>query len=401
MAHISSEQKMLLALVGENLFSAPSVSLDGVDPKAVIREAQAQAVLSIAFAQYKRLSLDQELAERLKTALMKQALASAACFQDHTYLHKLMTKHGISYCAVKGAASAAYYPDPMLRSMGDVDFYVHPNDIERAQAVFVEEGFAVGDYNHPSHIVLSRGRQHFEMHFKPIAMVQGRAGDMITEYWSDILEASVLNESELAVYRGPSVFHHGFILLTHLQHHLSHEGVGLRHLLDWALFVNSFSEEEFLAVFQSQLKRIGLFRLAQLLSLCAVKHMGMEHRTWMGDDYETADELLEDILSGGNFGKKDENRKYEGLLICDRDGANFQKSRFTVLLHSLNRIVDIHWRAAKKFPLLYPIGWVFFSTRYLIRVLLGKRTLHPIDNYKKSGERKKKYAKIRLFEPEE
>ena len=66
----------------------------------------------------------------------------------------------------------------------------------------------------------------------------------------------------------------------------------------------------------------------------------------------------------------------------------------------MNRMVNYNWRSAKKFPILYPIGWAYFSLRYLFRVITGKRKLNLIDNYRKSGERKDKYAKLRVFEPE-
>jgi hypothetical protein len=332
---------------------------------------------------------------------MKYAVSNAECLKSHSYLHALMERNGISYCVVKGAVSASYYPDPLLRAMGDVDFYVHPEDIDRALAVFEAEGFTRDQVNHPCHIAMKNGKKHFEMHFKPVAFHNGPVGEKLEAYWCNIRETAVTSETELATYIGPSTFHHGFILLTHLQHHLFYEGVGLRHLCDWAVFANAFSDEEFVAVFKIELKRIGLFRLAQLLSLCAVKHMGMPHKDWMGDDYETADELLEDILSGGNFGRKDKQRSYEGMFIADRDTGDMSRGRLIQIFSSLNNIVDSHWRAAKKCPVLYPIGWAYFSLRYLIRVLLGKRKMNLVDTYQKSGQRRKKYEKLRVFQPEE
>jgi hypothetical protein len=311
-----------------------------------------------------------------------------------------MSQHGIEYCVVKGVASASYYPDPLMRSMGDVDFYVHPNDINTALEILKNEGFVVYKTNHPHHISLDRGTKHFEMHFKPVAYHEGWTGEIFEEYWSDIRQTSVMNEIPPAIYRGPSKFHHGFILLTHLQHHLFHEGVGLRHFCDWALFVDSFTNEEFVSVFESRLKRIGLYRLAQALSLGAVKYMGMAHREWMGDDYDTAEELLSDIICGGNFGRKDRRRVYEGLFIAEGGAEKARGGRLRMLMSSMNKIVDVHWRAAKKFPLLYPIGWICFSIRYLFRVVTKKRKLNVIDNYRKSGERKDKYARLRVFEPE-
>lgn len=401
MDHISLEQKTLLSLLGHHLFSMPFEPDSNVDWKKVAKEAKAQTVFSVAFNRYKQLPLGDELAAKIKTTLIKYAISNTACFKNHTYLHELMQQHGISYCAVKGAVSASYYPDLLLRSMGDVDFYVHPDDIARALSVFEDEGFVRDEMNHACHISMKNGSKHFEMHFKPVAYHEGWIGDIFEEYWHDIRETAVLTESNLATYYGPSVFHHGFILLTHLQHHLFHEGVGLRHFCDWVLFADSLSNDDFVSIFECKLKRIGLYRLAQLLSLGAVKHMGMAHKDWMGNDYNTADELLEDIIDGGNFGRKDRQRTYEGLFIYDSNTGDIKKGRLRQIFSSLNNIVNYYWKSAKKFPLLYPVGWAYFSMRYLIRVMQGKRKMNLIDTYQKSGKRKEKYSKIKVFEPEE
>ena len=53
------------------------------------------------------------------------------------------------------------------------------------------------------------------------------------------------------------------------------------------------------------------------------------------------------------------------------------------------------------YNVLYPIGWVYFSARYLIRVLLGKRPMNLRDTYQKSGKRKEMYSKLKVFVPEE
>lgn len=399
--NISLEQKTLLSLLAHNLFSAPLNLDSNVDWKGVAKEAKVQSVFCIAFSNYKELPLEQELELKIKAVLMKSTFANVTCIKNHSYLHKLMTKNNVPYCVVKGAVSASFYPEMHSRTMGDVDFYVHKCDLEKALCVFEKEGFARDKANHPYHISLKNGNKCFEMHFNPIAYSEGWVGDMLKEYWSNIRENAVVYKSGLATFYGSSIFHHGLILLTHLQHHLFREGVGLRHYCDWLLFASSLSNEEFLTLFELPLKKIGLFRLAQLLSLGAVKYIGMPYQEWMGDDYETAEELLEDILYGGNFGRRDRRRAYEGMLIIDRGTGNDKKKSISRLIASLNEKVDYQWEFAKKFPVFYPIGWGYFAIRYLTKVITGKRKMNLIDNYLKSKKRNQKYEKIKAFEPEE
>jgi hypothetical protein len=46
------------------------------------------------------------------------------------------------------------------------------------------------------------------------------------------------------------------------------------------------------------------------------------------------------------------------------------------------------------------VGWCYVSLRYIVLAIRGKRhSINVIDTYKKSGNRKQLYAKLKLFEP--
>jgi hypothetical protein len=102
---------------------------------------------------------------------------------------------------------------------------------------------------------MMKDAMRLEMHFAPIAKPSGYIGAIFEEYWSDICDKATLTKDVFSQYFLPSAFHHGFILLTHLRQHMIPVGVGLRHVCDWAVFVDSFSNEEFIAIFEERLKR--------------------------------------------------------------------------------------------------------------------------------------------------
>jgi hypothetical protein len=281
--------------------------------------------------------------------------------------------------------------------MGDVDFYVAQDQFNDALEIMKAEGFIPDKANHPSHVALAEGRRRFELHFKPVGYHEGEIGDMFLRAWENILDDSSDRQTQVCIFCCPSEFHHGFILLTHFHSHLVTAGVGIRHLIDWAVFANSFTDSEFRERFEAGLKEFGLWKLAQMLSLAAVRHLGMPYKSWMGNDVATADELLEDVLYGGNFGRKDRQRAYEGLMISDANTRISSKNSLRNLFTSVNSIVDRHWRSAKRFPILYPIGWVVFSFRFLFRLLLGKRKMNIFDTVKKGTDRADLYERLEVF----
>lgn len=395
-------QETLFALIAENLFGQPFLPLPDVDWAEVYAESRAQAVTLLAFQNYKSLPLEEELSRKLEDVLQRHTLQNVRNFKSHAHLHRLMTGAGISYCVLKGIASAHYYPSPLVRAMGDVDFYVSPADTERAEQVLAADGFTPDAREQVHHQVYRRPGMHYELHREVAGVPDGRAGEIIRGYLADLGESAIPAFDEFVTYQNPSPFHHGLIMLLHMQHHLLSEGIGLRHLCDWAVLVNALPETEFTALFEKKLRSAGLWTFAQTVSLAASAYLGLPRQGWMGEDADLAHALMADIVAGGNFGRKDHARSYEGMLISNRGKDGVKKGRIRQGVGSLNRIVRQYWPIAAKLPILYPFGWIFFSLRYLFRVLIGKRkSLNAIKTFENSGKRKELYSRLRLYEIEE
>lgn len=393
--NVTQAQKTICNIIGHRLFDIPLKLEDNVDWQAVIRESRVQAIFMLAFENYYMLPIGEENIKNLQLYLMKCTASNINCFNGHSYLHTLMTENEVPYCTIKGVASARYYPNPMLRNMGDVDFYISSEHLDRAREIFVEDGFEFKDEAHPHHYVMRKDTMRFEMHFAPIAPPKSELSAVFSEYWSDIYDEASTFKGDLAECVVPSDFHHGFILLTHFRSHLITSGVGIRHVCDWAVFVNSFSNDDFVAVFEKRLKRAGLWHLAQAISLVAVNYFGMQHKAWMGDDCETADALMEDILRGGNFGKQEKDRGFHTVFLESYDKSG-DKSRVRWIFSSLNVITRKKWRIARKCPLLYPVGWVYFPLRFLIRRTLNRRKVNVADIYSQSKKRMELFKSLNL-----
>ena len=56
----------------------------------------------------------------------------------------------------------------------------------------------------------------------------------------DIQEKAILVDNAYAV---PSDLHHGLILLLHNASHMTAGGIGLRHLCDWAVYMERMTDD--------------------------------------------------------------------------------------------------------------------------------------------------------------
>lgn len=268
-----------------------------------------QTVPLLAYEAAKTQDVDSEVLGGWQKTAMAVLANNVRVDHGHAQLHELMTKAGVPYVILKGCASAAYYPDPLLRSMGDIDFLVRTEDLGRAGKVLEAHGLRPWDKEHVSHIVYQGNGIPLEMHFSIPGMPDGWAGELIQGHMESVFKDASAHKVGSGQAMLPSDFHHGLIILLHTYHHLTGEGIGLRHLCDWAVFANSFSDEEFRSMFEKPLKELGLWRFAQVLTRISINYLGAGEREWAGGEPEPVDDqLMEDIVSGGNFGFKDDSR---------------------------------------------------------------------------------------------
>ncbi|MBQ3527177.1 MAG: nucleotidyltransferase family protein [Clostridia bacterium] len=409
---MSKEQQALCMMLSESLFNNLVVIDNNVDWKNLLRESKSQSVTPIVFGNLHYLDSIIQVPEEIKAEINKavetKVMQNIRVRHSHGYLHKLMSDAGIKYCILKGVASAHYYSQPILRNMGDVDFYVDRKDVDAVKHLLFDEGFELdsddgGEHGH--HMVFRKKGMHLELHFEIAGIPKGDVGELIRGYCTDIIETASETTEEYVTYNNPDAFHHGLVMILHMQHHMTIEGIGLRHLCDWAVFVNSFKNNEFSELFKDKLSSVGLWRFAVIMSIVAAKLILMPEQRWMGEieiSDDTVEAIAEDIMLGGNFGRKQGSRKYESLTItvAGRDGKN--KSKIVRMFESLNKIVVGHWPIVRKITFLYPVGWIYFVLRFFILLLVGKRNVPDfIGSFKGSDRRSEIYSKLGLFETKE
>ena len=398
-AGLREHEKILLDILANNLFNAGRrVDLNEENLNAVWCEAYAQAVILMAFNNSKDEILKSQKCEYIKKKLSQTLADNAKIDFEHIRICNIMKNAGIPCTILKGFASALYYPDPLMRAMGDVDFLVDTDDFERADEALRQNGYGKSDKTHDVHDIYLGKVCRCEMHFQPSGIPDGKPGVKVRKYLSGLLENSETVKTELGEITVPSTFHHGLIILLHTCHHLTGDGLGLRHLCDWAMFLHKLGEENFLEMFEKALKDIGLWEFAKIITLICRKYLGLPGMKFANDaDKKLADYILIDIIIGGNFGQKNADRSHESLLITSKNEKDVSMLRQFII--SANSIVYKNWKAARKFKILLPFGWIFFGGRYIIRSILGKRPkIRPQKVAKEASERIDIYSDLKLFE---
>ena len=187
-AKLREHEKILLDMLANNLFDAGrKVDLNEGNLNAVWREAYVQAVTLMAFHNSKEDILKSNKCEHIRIKLSNTLAKNAKIDFEHVRICSIMSDSGVPCTILKGFASALYYPDPLMRSMGDVDFLVDTDNFEKAANVLKNNSYESTEKNHDVHDVYIGNLCRCEMHFQPSGIPKGKAGVKVRKHLSDLL----------------------------------------------------------------------------------------------------------------------------------------------------------------------------------------------------------------------
>lgn len=363
---INTNQYALLELLKASLFSYSPAFPYNTDWDAVLKEAKDQGVASLVFN-----AVPQEEVTKWEGHKKRSAAYFIWVLQAQNELLKLFESNEIPLVILKGNAAALYYPNPSLRAVGDIDFLVPQNRFEESKALMDNSGYKRlhGNIDDARHIEYSKNDVFFEMHHHFSSM------------GLDIEPAVIsgLNRVEYASLFGMKfpilpVLENGLVLLTHIRQHLLDEvfSLGLKQIIDWMMYVHAnVGKDGWDDDFFDLASTYGLETLAITVTHLCQKWLGLPVvPEWVKyADEKTSNELLETVMSSGNFGVKLEKVKNPiktTFLNVKKDGV----------FRYLQEAGMENWKAAQKYVILRPFAWCYQIVRYikksLLRVLSGK-----------------------------
>lgn len=405
---ITKEEIALMSMAVKATFDKNTMEIpQDVDLSAVMAEAKHQSVVSAAYegAYLMGVDLGGEIDMRYLriTASIASSNEQLLILQDKAI--GILKENGIPYSIIKGASVSVMYKDPSLRTMGDVDIIVSKNDYEKAQEVF-SKSFEVIGQDGDIHSEYRENGKVIELHKSMNGLPKNQVGAELEEIFEKITENSVECSLDGHDFMCPDEVTTGIILLLHSYEHLTTGGIGLRHLFDFAAYSEKYLSErnnlvgykDILGVFE----KYGMLEFAANLVACICGISGFDKNDYpWAEGYisNTSRELLIDILDGGNFGKKKPDERYISEIIV-KDGGK----KTNVFVRMFRNFIDVARRSmpcVRKYPILYPVAFVYIPIRYLFRIITGKRSaVNPVKMVRSSVERYEIYENFNMFKRE-
>lgn len=297
------------------------------------------------------------------------------------------TAERIEFYTVKGLNVAAFYPVPALRTMGDCDIVVHPEDKERAHAVMTAMGFENRLKEDMEWMYFKNGME-FEIHDHLLYDELGNtrsSRDYVGFAWDHAKPVGEGTQYEL-----DWSFHFLFLLL-HLKKHLVHSGIGFRQFMDLDVVIRQRRLDW--KWLEKTLSDLELWRFAQVcFSLL---------KRWFDTPFPIELERLEDVFfeeatakvfANGIFGFNDEKNKENRSLnsITQRSGPRWLVRVKSIIgsvfpAYRFMRYVP-HYAFLNNRPWLLPVAWVYRFYRS-VRYRMGENGKRMVNNALISDDR--------------
>ena len=366
--HFSSTELDTLAVLRHALNSETEVPKITAEWAEIAKELSEQTVLFLTADCLSEIGVSEEEKGRFVPAYAQNLKIFHRIMQEQENLAKAM--EGIPYVVLKGAAAAMYYPMPERRQMGDIDFLVAPSDYDKAKTQLVENGYLMEEDNGRHTGFKSKSGVHLELHQKFSTSDNAEQNAAL-----DGMLYEAMNQREMRDVCGYTVpvlpkLENGLVLLAHINQHMS-SGLGLRQIIDWMLYIRECLDDAFWKEsFCKAAEAIGMRQLAEITTLLCKRHLGLEGVTWCDEaDGELADQMLEYILSKGNFGRKNEYASRATVSVLHRF------SNPVLFFRYLTAGGMLHWKAARKHKWLKPFAWIY-QIGHIIKMGL-KRKVRP------------------------
>ncbi len=370
---MNAAQKLLLSLIKAACFGKKEEALpapgSGTDPRGeelwreVYREAMAQRIAGLAIDGIEACGLADEsgLSSAANGTWRESGMRNMAWYIRYLHaqneLTALLDGEGIPFAVLKGLAAAVYYPAPRARMMGDIDFIVPRELFDKCREIMTAAGYEYVPANedYARHVAFVKNGITFELHHhfshddRDVETFIDRGLANAVRVSVDGAEISMLPDED-----------NGIVLIDHIRNHLKN-GLGLRQLIDWMMYVEKVVDDDFWeSGFGDALASVNMDRLAKVAAGTCVMFLGLDgsRRSWCaGADKELCERLMELLLEYGNFGRKQgAGGKVQNVISGMKKEGVFRR---------LQRAGEANWKAYKKHRWLKPFAWIYQSGRYL------------------------------------
>ncbi len=273
---------------------------------------QQQTLVGVLFSGVERLPAEQRpprsillkwyaMSERIKQAnrlLNQRAVETGKYFESD----------GFENCILKGQGVATYYPNPLLRTSGDIDIWLSGGHKRIHDFARTKVGLQGMTYHHIHYHLFDD--VEIEVHITPGYLSNPYLNRKLQRYFkegfSEQAKHYVALPGDVGYIAHPTVEFDLLFLLLHMYKHLIGGGIGLRQMMDYYYILRQSISDEIRARVVSRIREFKMMRFAGATMYVMSEVFGLDESLLLvAPDVKAGSFLLNEIMQAGNFGKYD------------------------------------------------------------------------------------------------
>lgn len=223
-------------------------------------------------------------------------------------IDQALKSEGVPVVFMKGQTTALRYPNPLHRTPGDIDFVVNPKDFKKTMEVLEKIGKVDHDLVHEHHgMAWVDGvtvEPHYKVHNYQCPSTDHAMQEMFASVFPSELSSADMDGYAVPVF--PPTFESVF-LISHMVNHVYEEGLGLRQVIDYAMFLLSCADKIDWLQHHEYLHQMHMERAWRIFTCICVDYLGMslpsQVEPFSHQEKVWAEKMMTDIMRVGNFGR--------------------------------------------------------------------------------------------------
>lgn len=351
------EYEYLLHLLGAYLREEPPRERDDVNWIRLVQLSQIHCVTGILgyMSMTYPICPDGELKGHLRSACLNTMglFARRAALADA--FSGMLAESGIDHILMKGYILRGYYPVPELRTYGDIDIVIRPEDREKAHERMCALGYHVETDWEPV-FSYTKDCEYYEIHSEIMEVNVSEKADYRQYFQSMWQHTEAIGAHR---YQFTPEFHFLY-MLTHIAKHVTGSGAGIRMYLDVAAFVRHFGTALDWDWIRQELETLCFTDFANVVLLVMEQYFGVPAPIPLKRvEEDTVRDFLEFTMAGGVFGRV--GRDSGTLSMTSRSRSSGEISRVGTLAQRLfpaAKAIETRYTYLREKPWLLPAAWI-------------------------------------------
>lgn len=354
---MTAEQDIYLRILAYGLTDDTSITppnVGAVNWKKFYSFCESQAILGIGLLCIDKLinHIGRDL--KIPQELLLQWIGKAEQIKNQNKLFDERTKEITEYfssqgkrcCILKGQGNAQMYPEPKLRTPGDIDVWLEGTKKEIVGFVHSRYPEINVQYHHMDYPFFDD--VEVEIHYYPSFCYNKWNNFKLQKYFRENRNEQFKNKTNIG-YCVPTVSFNLIFQLSHMMRHFFTQGIGLRHAIDYYYLLQQPITDGVLSDAIVVMKRCGMYKFFRAMMWIEQKFLGLSNDKYHVEPHKQAGTLiLREMLKGGNFGRQ-YGRKIKGTITSYTEQMKYSLRYLYVFpTEPLSRPFALVWDYARK-----------------------------------------------------